>query len=176
MSRNDLVVKSNRLIEASYKLDLVEQRIILFAIKEARESGLGLNSESQLTIRASDYAAQFNVTTKKAYEQIKEAARTLFRRYLVLHDIHPESGKARVTEARWVSTASHIDGEGAIQLQFSGLIVPYITLLEREFTSYRLASISNMSSSYAIRLYELLIQWGTTGHREVELLLSLIHI
>ena len=170
MSRNDLVVKSNRLIEASYKLDLVEQRIILFAIKEARESGLGLNSESQLTIRASDYAAQFNVTTKKAYEQIKEAARTLFRRYLVLHDIHPESVKARVTEARWVSTASHIDGEGAIQLQFSGLIVPYITLLEREFTSYRLASISNMSSSYAIRLYELLIQWGTTGHREVELL------
>jgi plasmid replication initiation protein len=167
--KNQLVVKSNRLIEASYRLDLAEQRIILFAIKEARETGQGLDANNYLTIRAADYAAQFNIPTKQAYEQIKEAARTLFRRYLVLHDIHPESGKARVTEARWVSAATYIDGEGAIQLQFSGVIVPYITMLEREFTSYRLAAVSSMTSAYAIRLYELLIQWGSTGVREVEL-------
>ncbi|PTQ86174.1 replication initiation protein RepM [Agitococcus lubricus] len=169
MLRNELVVKSNRLIEASYRLDLVEQRIILFAIKEARESSLGLTSDHFLTIRAADYAAQFNVSTKKAYEQIKAAATTLYMRSLILHDVHPESGKERVTKARWVSAASYIDGEGAIQLQFSGVIVPYITLLEREFTSYRLAAVSNMSSTYAIRLYELLIQWGSIGKREVEL-------
>lgn len=168
-NKNQLVVKSNRLIEASYRLDLAEQRIILFAIKEARETGQGLNADNFLTIRASDYAAQFNIPTKQAYEQIKDAARTLFRRYLVLHDVHPESGKARVTEARWVSAASYIDGEGAIQLQFSGVIVPYITRLEREFTSYRLTVVSNMTSTYAIRLYELLIQWGDIGNREVEL-------
>lgn len=168
-NKNQLVVKSNRLIEASYRLDLAEQRIILFAIKEARETGQGLHSDNFLTVRAADYATQFNIPTKQAYEQIKDAARTLFRRYLVLHDIHPESGKARATEARWVSAASYIDGEGAIQLQFSGVIVPYITMLEREFTSYRLAAVSNMTSAYAIRLYELLIQWGSIGSREVEL-------
>ena len=169
MPRNELVVKSNRLIEASYRLDLVEQRIILFAIKEARESKLGLTSDHFLTIRAADYAAQFNVSTKKAYEQIKTASATLYMRSLVLYDTHPESGKERVTKARWVSAASYIDGEGAIQIQFSGVIVPYITMLEREFTSYRLAAVSSMSSTYAIRMYELLIQWGSTGKREVEL-------
>lgn len=169
MSRSELVVKSNTLIEASYRLDLAEQRIILFAIKEARETEQGLRSDNFLTIRAADYAAQFNIPTKQAYEQIKEATSTLYMRSLVLHDIHPESGKERVTKARWVSAASYIDGEGAIQLQFSGVIVPYITLLEREFTSYRLAAVSNMSSTYAIRLYELLIQWGSIGTREVEL-------
>lgn len=167
--KNQLVVKSNRLVEASYKLDLAEQRTILFAIKEARETGQGLHSDNFVTIRAADYAAQFNITTKQAYDQLKESAKTLFRRYLVLHDTHPESGKARVTEARWVSAASYIDGEGAVQLQFSGVIVPYITMLEREFTSYRLGAVSNMTSSYAIRLYELLIQWGSVGSREVEL-------
>lgn len=169
MVRNELVVKSNTLIAASYRLDLAEQRIILFAIKEARETGQGLHSDNFLTIRAADYAAQFNITTNQAYEQIKEAASTLYMRSLVLHDIHPESGKERVTKARWVSAASHIDGEGAIQLQFSGVIVPYITLLEREFTSYRLAAVSSMSSTYAIRMYELLIQWGGIGKREVDL-------
>ena len=110
-----------------------------------------------------------SVSTKKAYEQIKTASATLYMRSLVLYDTHPESGKERVTKARWVSAASYIDGEGAIQIQFSGVIVPYITMLEREFTSYRLAAVSSMSSTYAIRMYELLIQWGSTGKREVEL-------
>ena len=33
-AKNELVVKSNRLIEASYRLSLAEQRIILMAITE----------------------------------------------------------------------------------------------------------------------------------------------
>jgi hypothetical protein len=37
----ELVVKDNALINASYNLDL-EQRLILLAIVEARESGRGL--------------------------------------------------------------------------------------------------------------------------------------
>lgn len=37
-----LVVKDNALINASYNLDLVEQRLILLAIVEARESGRAL--------------------------------------------------------------------------------------------------------------------------------------
>lgn len=39
-----LVVKDNALINASYNLDLVEQRLILLAIIEARESGKGINT------------------------------------------------------------------------------------------------------------------------------------
>ncbi len=72
-------------------------------------------------------------------------------------------------KGRWVSAASYIDGAGAIQLQFSGVVVPYITKLEAEFTSYRLEKIANMSSAYGIRLYELLMQWGSVGRREIEL-------
>ena len=40
----DLVVKDNALINASYNLDLVEQRLILLAIIEARQSGKGINA------------------------------------------------------------------------------------------------------------------------------------
>ena len=36
---SELVVKDNALMNASYNLDLVEQRLILLAIVEARESG-----------------------------------------------------------------------------------------------------------------------------------------
>jgi plasmid replication initiation protein len=167
--KNELVVKSNRLVEASYRLTLAEQRIILFSITEARRTQKGLNANDFLTIQAADYAEMFNVPVKQAYEQIKEAGRTLFRRYLVMYDIHPESGKDRMTELRWISKASYIDGAGAIQIRFEPDIIPYITRLEAEFTSYRLEKIAHMSSAYAIRLYELLIQWGSVGRREIEM-------
>lgn len=167
--KNELVVKSNRLVEASYRLTLAEQRIILFAIVEARRTQNGLSEDNFVTIQATDYAAMFDVPVKQAYEQIKEAARTLFRRHVVLHDIHPQSGKPRMSEVRWLSTASYIDGAGTIQLRFAPDMVPYITRLEAEFTRYKLEKVAGMSSAYAIRLYELLMQWGSVGKREIEL-------
>jgi plasmid replication initiation protein len=167
---NDLVVKSNRLIEASYRLGLVEQRIVLLSIVLARETGCGLNAVDFVSITAKNYAEHFNdVDLSNAYRDLKEASRTLFDREFILYDIRPETGKDRVNRCRWVSTASYIDGDGVIQLQFSAAIVPYITRLEAEFTKYNLEKIAHMSSAYAIRLYELLIQWGSIGQREIEL-------
>ena len=60
-----LVVKDNALINASYNLELVEQRLILLAIIEARETGKGINANDALTIHASSYIQNFNV--QKAY-------------------------------------------------------------------------------------------------------------
>jgi hypothetical protein len=68
-----------------------------------------------------------------------------------------------------LSAASYIDGAGVIQLRFATDMVPYITRLEAEFTRYKLEKVAKMSSAYAIRLYELLMQWGSVGRREIEL-------
>ena len=46
-----LVVKDNSLINASYTLGLVEQRLILLAIIEARETSKGIDTETFLEIR-----------------------------------------------------------------------------------------------------------------------------
>ena len=45
---SELIVKDNALMNASYNLDLVEQRLILLAIVEARESGKGINAMTLL--------------------------------------------------------------------------------------------------------------------------------
>ena len=91
-NKNELVVKSNRLVEASYRLTLAEQRIILLAITEARRTQTGLSEANLLAIRAVDYAEMFDVPENLAYMQIKEAAQTLFSRYVVLYDINPKTG------------------------------------------------------------------------------------
>jgi hypothetical protein len=42
MPTSELIVKDNALINASYNLDTVEQRLILLAILQARETKTGL--------------------------------------------------------------------------------------------------------------------------------------
>ena len=163
-----VVVKSNKLIEASYRLDLIEQRIILYAIVEARETQQGL-SDGFVTLEAKRFAAMFEMDESNTYGQLKEAMDTLFGRHIVVHDIHPESGFARVSKVRWISTASYIDGAGAVQLRFATDLLPYITRLETEFTSYRLEKIGRMTSVHAVRMYELLVQYLGIGKREIEI-------
>jgi plasmid replication initiation protein len=165
--RSVIVVKSNKLIEAGYRLDLIEQRIILAAIVEARETQKGLG-QGFITLEAKRFAQTFGMEGGGVYRQLKEAMGTLFNRFIVVRDIHPESGKERVTQMRWISSASYIDGAGAVQIRFAQDMVPYISRLETEFTSYRLEKIGHMTSAHAVRLYELLIQYLSIGKREFE--------
>jgi hypothetical protein len=58
---SDLIVKDNALMNASYNLALVEQRLILLAIIEARESGKGINANDPLTVHAESYISHFRV-------------------------------------------------------------------------------------------------------------------
>jgi plasmid replication initiation protein len=168
MKKGSVVVKSNKLMEASYRLDLVEQRIILASIVAARESQKGLGDDF-VTIEAKSFGAMFNMDEHSVYNQLKDALNTLFNRFIVIRDIHPESGHERVSKIRWISNASYIDGVGTIQIRFSQDIVPYITRLESEFTVYRIEKIGGMSSVYAVRLYELLLQYLSSGKREIEI-------
>jgi hypothetical protein len=80
LKMEQLVVKDNRLIQASYSLGLVEQRLMLLAIVGARETGDGITAESLLTVRAEDYAKHFNVERQAAYMALSDAVETLFNR------------------------------------------------------------------------------------------------
>jgi plasmid replication initiation protein len=169
MLENELVVKSNRLVEASYKLTLAEQHLVLFAIVQAREEQRGLSALTPVSIEARAFAEQFGHNAEIAYSQLKEAATTLWNRYVTIHDIHPKSGKPRVVKTRWISDVAYTQGAGIVEFTFAPKVVPFITRLEQQFTSYRLECISKMSSIYAVRIYELLVQYKAIGERRFDL-------
>lgn len=166
-TKTNLVVKSNRLIEASYRLNVNELRIVLFSIVQTRETQTGLFPDLPVTISATAFAKQFGLDTKIVYSQLKEAMDQLYDRSVLIHDVDPDTGFERVTKTRWISTASYIDGAGNIQVIFAPKVIPYITRLESEFTAYRIEKIGKMSSSYAMRLYELLVQYLAIGTRTI---------
>ena len=164
--KTELIVKDNALINASYNLDLVEQRLILLAIIEARESGKGINANNPLTVHAESYINQFGVHRNTAYQALKNACDSLFARQFSYQSLS-EKGNVINHKSRWVSEVAYIDHEAVVRLIFSPAIVPLITRLEEQFTKYEIQQISNLTSAYAVRLYEILIAWRSTGKTPV---------
>ena len=163
-----LVVKDNALINASFNLDLVEQRLIILAITEARETEQGISSNSFLTVHASKYMDTFGGGRQAAYKALKSACDTLFARQFSYQSL-TETGTRKLHRSRWVSEIVYMEGEASVQLIFAPAIVPLITRLEKNFTSYETEQISLLSSKYAVRLYELLIAWKSVGKASFDL-------
>ena len=163
---SELVVKDNALMNASYNLDLVEQRLILLAIVEARESGKGINANDPLTVHAESYINQFGVHRNTAYQALKDACDNIFARQFSYQEIN-ERGNTENVRSRWVSEVRYVDAEATVKLIFAPVVIPLITRLEERFTQYEMKQISELSTGYAIRLYELLICWRTTGKTPV---------
>lgn len=165
MSSSDLVVKSNRLNMAIQNLTLPELRIVQLAIVDARETGKGLSSDMPLRIDAMRYSQAFETSRQNAYVRMKEAEDTLFNRRFSFVD-----SEGKLVKSRWIQRVRYLDDEGAIEIVFTTDVVKGITRLdgaEEFFTQYLLSQTANLKSVYAVRLYELLIQWKTAGKTPV---------
>lgn len=149
------VTKANDLVEATYRLTLNEQRLILLCI--AQLDSRKPQSRGQMTVSAADFAEEFGLKLKHAYEVLEGAANTLYER-----DIKKIHGMVR-ERIRWVYAVKYHGGEGKVTLGFSPDILPYLTLLHKRFTSYNLRQVSSLRSVYSIRLYEMLCQYRSVG-------------
>jgi len=155
MANDDLIVKDTALMNASYNLNLVEQRLILLAISRSRSTGKGITANDYLEIHANDYITAFGADRSSTYKTLKDNCRQLFKREFSFVD-----GSARVL-SRWVSSIRYHDEKATVSLIFTPEIIPYISALEKRFTSYQLNDVSRLTSAYAVRLYELIICWKT---------------
>ena len=167
--KNAQVYQSNALIESSYRLTLAEQRLVLACISQVK-SDEPLKSDDEFEVTAAQIAALSGCAMPQAYRELEEAAENLFQRYVIL-DSYPNTGqkRAKKLKTRWLSSIEYKDGEGTLVLTFAQKIIPYLSQLRAQFTQYKLEHVGKMRSVHGIRLYELLMQWQNTGHREVEI-------
>lgn len=163
LPENKIVVKDNSLIDASFNLSLVEQRIMLLAIVAAREVNK-LTPDTAIEISAKDYISQYKVSEATAYETIKEAADSLFNRQFSFYDRYKNTDA--ISKARWVNKTTYAKDLGLVVVNLSAEVISLISRLESQFTKYMLDQVSGFKSKYSIRLYELVIKWAAAGKTE----------
>ena len=152
------VFKSNHVIEASYRLTLSEQRLVLMCIQRIKK-GQKVTAETPFEVTAADFADMFSISVDRAYVALQDVADKLYERSITIHQPDPEHPKLSKTTTRWISQKDYFDSEGKMRVYFSPKVIKYISLLEGNFTRYNLEHIAGMGSVYGIRFYELMKSW-----------------
>ena len=152
------VVKSNDIVEASYRLSLNEQRLILLCIAQIKK-GQSISDKQRFVVNAHEFARTFKMALPNAYRDLQLVADKLYERSVTINNPDPDNPKLEQTKTRWISSIGYIPGDGELMITFAGPIIPYISLLEGRFTRYSIYSISDMHSIYGMRFYELMQKW-----------------
>ena len=156
------VVQSNELTEAAYTLTLNEQRLILLAASKIKK-GQVVTGATPFSITAQEFSTVFGV--ENAYPELKAAEGRLYDRSVYFYQKGHYGDKTKpYTKAKWVQAVDYIPNEGEIVIYFSERIIPFLCMLnDGRFTISYMDVLSELSSTYSIRLYMMLSQWRTVG-------------
>ena len=158
MLKNNLIVKSNQVIEASYTLTTIEQRLILSAIAQVPK-GEEISDDVLYPLTTKNLV-KLGGDEKASHKEFKNAVNRLYERSIVLRD-GDESDSFR-----WIQEKV-FNGSKVAFIRFSKPILPFLSNLKSEFTKYLESDIVGMSSPYSIRFYELIMQYRSIGKREI---------
>ena len=157
IKENNLVVKSNHLVEASYRLTTQEQRIVLVMASMVKPED---EDFQRYRINVKDFNKLIGVKNE-SYEETKEITKKLLERVLIIKDLLSNSE----LQIGWLASAQYFHGKGYVELEFSPKLKPYLLELKERFTKYQLKNVLSLKSSYSIRIYELLKQYERIGER-----------
>jgi plasmid replication initiation protein len=154
------IVKSNSLVEARYRLSLQESHVVLWLLTQIRPDDEDFKLH---TMKISEFAKMVGVEVDAQYQELRKVTETLMKRVLSIYE--PE--KKEWLQVSWLSSARYETNRGLVSLKFDPELKPYLLQLKSHFTKIDLVDTLKLKSIYAIRMFELLVQYSPIGKREI---------
>ena len=110
-------------------------------------------------LSALDFSNQFNIDIKNSYRILKQATNKLMNTNIKIEK--PEL--FQTWQINVCERAVYNEKEGTIDIMFTGSIMEYLKQRTTNFTLYNLKEVADLTSIYAVRLYELMQQFNTTS-------------
>lgn len=156
----EFVTMSNELIDASYKLSLIEHRLYNYLLSKIKKSD---PNWMMVSINVKEFADKFNIEHKAIYAEVRKAARSLQNSQITIKTSKNKSSKSRSNEepylyVSWLASAQY--DNGILEAEFSQKLEPYILELKSNFTKCNIDELSKFSSVYAIKLYQVLKRYA----------------
>ena len=148
INEKSLVVQSNKLVEARYRLSVEEQKIIKILVAQIHKDDKDFQ-EYDFYIK--DLSDSIGIESKDKYGILRRITKRLLSHVLEIYK-HDEN---RFIQFQWLSVADYKIGEGIVSLCIHPKMKPYFLELKSFFTKYELGQILKFRGQYAIRFFEL---------------------
>ena len=156
--KQEIVVQSNKLIEAHYRLTLQEKRLVLWLISLIHREDIDFK---KYQLKIIDFAEMMGLNSKTQYRELKRITGSLISRLIQIEDL--DTGA--VKQMAWLSFSHWEPKKGICSLNFHPELKPYLLQLKEQFTQIGFADFLGLNSVYSVRIFELLSQYATIGHR-----------
>lgn len=160
IKESNIVSKSNTLIEANSRLNLVEQKLLLCLASNIEPNDRDFKT---YTFPIRQFHDLLGLSGSTKYTELSKITKELLSKVIEIR-IGEE-----LIQVSWLSSAIYNRNKGTIDMRFDPLLKPFLLELSSKFTSYRLANIVKLKSTYAIRIYELLKQYENLKERTISL-------
>lgn len=154
--RNQLVVKSNELIQKSrFSLSALEQKIILYIISKIKPE------DSELKEYCFDMREVCRVCgisyNGKNYQNFKDSIKALRDKSFWIET------PRKIYTVSWIERVEIDKYQTTVSVKLDDRLLPYLINLRECFTTYELSYTLLMKSKYSIRIYELLKSYVELG-------------
>lgn len=156
------------LVNAKYKLNTSEMKFILCAMTQLDSKNDEILQEYE--IKVSDLEQKLQ--TKQNETHLKQFAKKLMSKPL---EVPTEDGWI---VANWFSDIEYIRGQAKFKVRFSEKLKPYLLQLKERFVSYNLKYILPLTSTYSVRIYQLLKEYEklTKRYFDVKELMEVLQV
>lgn len=151
-SSDELVVKSNRLVQARMPFTKLEHRVIAMLIAQLEKDDTSFE-EQRVYIK--DLIEKSNSSSEDLYNRGEEICQKLLDQKIHIRTT-TEDGRRRYTGYNCMSKCEYVEGSGYIKAKFNDDMKPFLLRLKRRFTMYRLRFFLRLTSQHSMRIYELL--------------------
>lgn len=154
-TNNNWVYQSNKLIESSYTLTVLEQKLVRLLASMIKKDD---DDFKEYEFKTKDLIKLLNTSKGRFYRDIDAVTDLLMQRIIKIRNKDADEFE----KYHWVDVAKY--SHGVLKLKINKELKPFYLSLDW-YTKYQLKNIIQFKSTYSFRLYELLKQYENISYR-----------
>jgi len=164
------VTQDFTLVNAKYKLTPMEMKFILNAISHLDSKNDDTLKEYEIKVSELEHKMQIG---EGQHTRLKQFAKRIMSKPLV---IDGNNGDYEIYN--WFSRVRYVNKEAKFLVRFEEGLKPYLLQLKERFVSYNLKYILPLTSTYSVRIYQLLKEYEklTKRYFDVEELMEILQV
>lgn len=148
MKNRNIVKQDYQLVNAKYKLSTAEIRFVMVALTQLE------NDDTEFT----EYEIKVSELEEKLQAEQNETRLKQFAKEILSKPLEVPTEDGFII-ANWFADVEYIKGQAKFKVSFSKKLKPYLLELKKRYVSYNLKNILPLTSSYSIRIYQMLKEY-----------------